>query len=63
MHIMGTPVPRRDIEAEGTSRPGPLTKYFLSPEELAQLDPAKPIPPSHKKPLRFQPARRGEQLG
>lgn len=38
------------IEAAG-SPPGPIKEYFLSPEEIAKLPSAKPIPKHAKKPL------------
>lgn len=33
---------------------GPVTTYRLTPEEIAALSPAQPIPATHHKPLRFQ---------
>ncbi|MGG3504709.1 hypothetical protein ABES58_04410 [Paenibacillus lautus] len=49
---MGTSIPKRSNEMKGTP-PSPITKYTLSPEELAEIQ-GKPIPKSHKKPIGFQ---------
>lgn len=50
---MGTSIPRKKTELKGTNRPGEVKTYKLTPEELATLAPAKPIPRSHHKPMGF----------
>lgn len=48
---MGTSIPKRSNEMKGTP-PSPVTRYTLSPEELAKIQ-GKPIPKSHTKPIGF----------
>ncbi|MDQ1233324.1 hypothetical protein QE450_000822 [Paenibacillus sp. SORGH_AS306] len=49
---MGTPIPRKSSEIAG-SYSTECKVYHLTPEQIANLDPAKPIPKSHKKPTFF----------
>lgn len=56
---MGTPIPHRDNEMRGTGA-GPVTTYRLTPEEIAALSPAKPIPRNHTPPIHL-PERRNEE--
>lgn len=58
---MGTPIPRKSSETAG-SYSTECKVYHLTPEEIAALDPAKPIPKSHKKPTFFiKPEQRGDR--
>lgn len=58
---MGTSIPKRVIELKGTNRPGKVKEYKLTPEELAKLAPAKPIPKSHHKPIELRPGKKTEE--
>lgn len=46
---MGKPIPNRRHETD--TLPGEVKTYRLTPEEIANLTPAKPIPPSMTKPI------------
>lgn len=55
---MKTSVPNRENELKG-SPPSKVMNYKLCPDELAQIV-GKPIPASHKKPIKFRTRKSSE---
>lgn len=56
---MKASVPKRENELKG-SPPSKVMNYKLDPDELAQIV-GKPIPASHKEPIKFRSKSKGKE--